>query len=334
MKPNCGSHSNWGEDGLGNVYLAHDNKNQLTRGSVVNANQNLFSQFRYDSWAPQELLLLFPTLEDAVSQLDTSPNLEAAFAVFWKILEKPDPDDTLNLSGGTLELLLQTDPETAKIFATEGGRAYIQRLRTQDGEEIGLIENLFSHLVMKLKPVIPPDGNVQDVDAWIFATVSAAAAIELERADSAQTERLWELVESALAILERPGIGPWCSPNDYLVISNCMVASWLWMKLFRLSSTRSDEKALECLYRACLQCEDADDILDYMSEEEGRHVFAVGDWLAMRTGEKLIRTRGGERLEPGPGMLTVGAGYHLVTYLVPAQEAVDSFERLSPDTTD
>lgn len=212
-------------------------------------NQNLFSQFSFDSWSPKAHKNLFSPLEDALARLETSPNLEAAFTAFWKILEKPDPDEILNLANidETLEFVRRQYPEIGQTLDSEAAQQSIQRLRSNDREKIGLIESLLSDLVMKLKPIITPDSNVRDVDAWIFANVSGAAAIQLERADSVQTERLWELVESALAILERPGISPWCSPADYLGISNCMVASWLWTKLFSLSSTRSDERALECL---------------------------------------------------------------------------------------
>lgn len=300
-------------------------------------NENLFSQFTFDSWSPKGHKSLFSPLEDALARLETSPNLEAAFTAFWKILEKPDPDEILNLTNidQTWDFL-RRDPEIGQILDSEAAQQMLQRLRSGDRENIGLIETLLSDLVVKLKPNVAPDGHVRDVDAWIFATVSGAAAIQLERADSVQTERLWELVESAVKILEWSRPSPWCSPNDYLGISNCMVASWLWTKLFSLSSTRSDEGALECLYRAILQCEEADDFIDYLSEVEGDYFVTVDDWMAMRAGE-MIKTRAGERLESGPGMLAMGAGYHLITHLVSAQEAVETFERLlrrSHDDTD
>ena len=58
-----------------------------------NDGENLFDHFAYASWAPQELQELYPTLESALTQLETDPNPEAAFALLWLVMESPDLRD-------------------------------------------------------------------------------------------------------------------------------------------------------------------------------------------------------------------------------------------------
>jgi len=167
----------------------------------------------------------------------------------------------------------------------------------------------------------------------MYAHVSAALATILERLDGTQTERFCEVVEEALALLQRP------STNDYdfegpefafeLFISNKLVEAFLWSKLIQKHYAYAEyERALECLFAASMRCVVADN--DLYDNENPR----IDDWLAWESVHQ-VRVQGGKVLTPGPGILAAGAGFHLVAFLVPAQEAVDAFDQLlaaSPDS--
>lgn len=290
---------------------------------------NFFRHYSYALWAPQELQKLYPDVESALAQLETSPHPEAAFSVFWNLL---DPQ----CSVPSFPRLLVPDEIEAELKKhdpgfqlTEGMRRTIQE-SNREIRESTLREGIparLAALVQNLRPVVVPDEPVLDFDAWVFGPTSAALAVSLERFDSTQSERLWEVVENALRVLKRPTTGNFDVEGEFafeLFISDKLVQVYLWSKLFHKHYAYGEyERALECLVEAVYLCAMADnDLYDCLNDCQ-----SIDDWMSWAAGSE-IRWRGSEVLEPGPGIMAAGAGCHLIAFLVPAQKAVDAFDQL------
>jgi len=307
----------------------------------MNDVENLFSHYSYSTWAPKELQERFPTLESALSQLEASPNLEAAFTVFWKLWETPDPDGTISIVDlrGMEEIFRKDDPKfLSDPVQRQSWERAVVHFEEQDQENRRLTEGRLDQLVRRLTPSVEPDEPVVEGDSWIFAHIAGALVLESERLGAGQTERSWEVGEQALSWLQRPSIEgptPWYLETEFsldLATSNRLVKAMLWAKQFHKHSTsRSHQRALENLFEASQLCWDADnELYDCVDCER------VDDWIASTAG-RMVRLRGNEIITPGPGIEAAGAGFHLVSSLVTAQIAADSFEGLidqSPDTTD
>ena len=301
--------------------------------------ENLFSQYSYSTWAPSGLEARFPTLESALSQLETSLNLEAAFAVFWKLWESSDPDGTGNNVDmrAVEEIIRKNDPT---FLSTPSERQNWERAveysEEQNQENRRRTEGRLAQLIQKLKSSVEPDEPVLEEDSWIFAHIAGALILELERLDAGETERSWEVCDEALAFLQRPSIegqSPWYLETEFsldLSTSNKLVKAMLWVKQFHKHSRgRSNQRALEDLFEASQLCWDTDaELYDCIDCER------VDDWMALTAGG-MIKMRNDTRITPGPGIEAAGAGFHLVSFLVSAQIAADNFEELinqSPDT--
>jgi len=261
---------------------------------------NLFDHYQYGLWAPDNLLEL--SFESAIRKLDTEPSLDAAFVVFWTILDTQFAEDYEGLSKG--------DTDVSDIY-----------------------ERILSQLVQNLRPDDSPDSKIGDVEAWIFVLVSSAAAVHLKRHDSGKSERFWELIGDSISILSRPNIHPYCEqvesgiPHD-LVISNYLVKVWLLANQFeRFTAIEEDEDALRCLYEASSICRS----VDFEIAEENEYSLDVDTWMALQYGYATTFSAEGDKVDnqpPGPAMRVRRAGYHLAASIVAAQQAVDAFERL------
>ena len=294
--------------------------------------ENLFSHYSYSTWAPEELQKQYPTLERALCQLETDPNLEAAFTVFWKLWESPDPDNASNIVDldKIEEIIRKNDPNFPSTAVIRQNWELARVLFDTGNQEIRRrTEQRLAQLVQRLEPSVEPDEPVVETDSWIFAHVAGALALELERLDGGQTERSWEVCEQALSWLQRPsteGPTPWYLETEFsldLTTSNRLVEAMLWAKQFlKHSAVESYQRALEDLFEASKLCLDADsELYDCVDCER------VDDWMASTAGE-MVRMQGGEIITSGPGIEAGGAGYHLVAFLVPAQKATDAFTRL------
>jgi hemerythrin-like domain-containing protein len=286
---------------------------------------NFFSHFSYDSWTSKELQQLHPTFEGAISQLETNPNLEAAFAVFWKLLDPAGaptvlgPDDIEKLFNNVEQEIKKGDPGFQ--FTQEVGEAFRKGLRQDSDKNVDRLEALGQ----RLRPTVVPDEPVSGVEAVMYAHVSAALATILETLDGTQTERFCEVVGGALALLQ------WPSTDDYwesaafafdLFISKKLVEVFLWSKLFQSHYlNNSYEKALECLFKASKVALEAD------SDLYDNECLGIDEWMSLNSGQE-IRMQGGKLVEPGPAITTTGIGFHLVAFQVPAQKAVDAFDQL------
>ena len=168
----------------------------------MNYHDNLFSHFSYSTWSPEGLQERFPTLESALCQLETSPILEAAFAVFWKLWESPDPDNAFPHIDPDLieEAILKNNPNSLST-AVERANWEITRtkLEQQNQENRERTQARLAQLVERLIPSVEPDEPVVEKDSWVFAHIAGALVLELERLDAGQTERSREVVSQALS---------------------------------------------------------------------------------------------------------------------------------------
>jgi hypothetical protein len=301
----------------------------------MNAENNLFEQYSYKSWAPVGLQQRYPKLEDALSQLETKPNLEAAFVAFWKFVPSKDPLDQFPLDGERVEQLLrQYHPEYASIVGQQKWqevRAYADK---QHREALQGLVNRLEGLLRRLEPSSVPDDAVLDTDALMFTHVSAALAVCLQRLDGTQTERLCEVVENAVRVCRRPtldSLRAWDASHwtnqHILQISGWLVEALLWSNLFqKYHWEHSYQQALECLYNTVGPCFEVYNLIDgYMG-----HGFRGADWLLLDSGNS-IELPDGRVIEPGecgPAIEAQDTGHHLVAFLVPAQQAVDAFDQL------
>jgi hypothetical protein len=289
---------------------------------------NFFSHFSYDSWTPKELQQLHPTFEGALSQLETNPNPEAAFAVFWGLLDPAHAPDDFEKIFNWMEEETKKD-EPGFQFTEKQWEVFREVHRRESDKNVDRLEAL----LRRLEPSSVPDEPVLDSDALIFAHISAALAMYLEHLDGAQTERFWEVVENGLRVLRRPtmeGLTAWYEDTEFsldLTTSNRLVEVFLWSKLFhKYYVDRSYERALECLFNAFGSCVLADSELYDCLEDWCR----IDDWMILASGQ-ILEMSDGRLIEPGecdPAVRATGAGCHLVAFLVPAQQAVDAFDRL------
>ncbi|MBI4199006.1 MAG: hypothetical protein HY535_00835 [Chloroflexi bacterium] len=297
--------------------------------------ENLFERYSYHSWAPKQLQELFPTLKDALHALGTNPSPEAAMVFFWEML---DPASEI---GEADDEVLDVDWLEREMFPEPGSRpAYWIEMRhrlEERNREIRLRRaSQLEDLLERLQPILVPDERLREFDVWIFGHMAAALAVWLERNGGGFSERYWEVVDRALALFQRPTTEnnrSWEEETEFsldLVTSKRLVEAFLWSKAFHKHNLEfSSEQALECLYKASMLCAQADsDLYDCVTGFQG-----VEDWMLLSSGQEH-RWVGDKRVESGPGLEAPGAGFHLISHLVPAQEAVDAFDRLFEEAPD
>ena len=193
--------------------------------ALIPVDANFFNHFNYDLWADPDTLVRFPTVESALSALESVANPQAAFALFWKLFGSPDPDGAM--SGGN------------------GQRADRQQFLDR-----------MASLMEALKPYTEPDQDISEDQAWAFMHVAAAYALQLERFDMARTDEYWRAIEEAARIASFPGI-TYVDPTYEAIdsVSVKLITVFVLSKLFQKHETDSEYlRCIETLYKASLAC--------------------------------------------------------------------------------
>ncbi|MBI2166366.1 MAG: hypothetical protein HYU29_08210 [Chloroflexi bacterium] len=290
----------------------------------IGASANWFEQYSYALWAPKEIQQHYPALEDALSKLEKGPDAEAAFVVFWNVMESTSLTVNTRLIDGVKEVKLQMDPQFfSNPDVQRNWQLARQRAEEMDREAQEAFLNRLVELVQRYRPKPAPDEPVNELAAIIFAHVSATLAVSLERFEGGQSERFLEAIEESRRVLQRRNEGGprWYEEADFsrydfsvdVDVSTRLVEVLLWAKEFqRHNVDKSYDQALECLPRAAKSCVEADDKLYNCFPE----CETVDDWIPPIP----------DTSQPGVGVL--GMGFHLLRFLVPVERAIDSFERL------
>ena len=204
------------------------------------ANDNFFTHFSYEAWAPRELQKLYPKvveIESVLERLEDEPTLEASFTLFWELVEITqtathliEPQNQIEI---TKTVLLEAGTKLPQHWPLI--RQTIEEFYNKKREDV---LNKLAGLVQRLQPNMMADEYLPDLEAIMFAHLSAAFAVFPEYLDKGPTERFWEVVQKGLAVLKRPkteGLTPWYEKTKFsltLTTSTQLVETMFWAKLF------------------------------------------------------------------------------------------------------
>ena len=183
--------------------------------------------------------------------------------------------------------------------------------------------NRLSALVSLAKPNTEPDEYILDKEAIIYAHLSVGLALLLEEVEEGQSERYWELLESASRVIKTPkteSISPWQESSGFSEIiekSTAFLEVLIECKLFyrdfyNFKYIRALDRLNDAFRLAVAETFDAPFEDSYPSDE----CYDVFVWMQ--------EFQGGIH----PLINASDAGCHLVANLINPQKAVDAFENL------
>ena len=265
--------------------------------------------------------------ERLLSNFESVKLVEVSFAICWQQVNSGffDVEEYLNYHLAALEWAKSSvylgEDDVARVDESIG--ADVEDYRTSFAERYESCLELLPDLVRRNRPEIQPDGYVLESHAVVYVHLAVGNALMLESIERAKFERYWELIEDALRVIKTPrteNIPSWYSTRpdiqEPIEISMLLVEAYIWANLFHKNYLQNNfEQALECLSEAAALC---DEICDENSEAFHQESLNVFEWMAKRP-------------KNYPAIQTVEIGAHLVAHVVPAQRAVDGFERIFED---
>ena len=300
---------------------------------------NFFTEFFYDEWVAESFcanhsknsrydIREYVKLLSHFGELD---HLEASFAICWQQVRSGffEVDEYVNYRLATLEWvssserLLQHMSEGDIASLNDSVRCDIDEYVDAHSEMCSSCLELLPALVRKYRSKIQPDEYILDREAIVYIHLAVGQALLLENVEGAKSERYWELIEDALRAIRAPkteSVPPWYSKRpeiqEPIEISLLLMEAYIWANLFHRNYIQGDfGQALECLSNAAALCEEVSDENLEAFDQQGMGVI---EWMA-----RLPKDY--------PGILTVEIGAHFVAHIVPAQKAVEAFERVFND---
>ena len=165
---------------------------------------NLFVDFKYEKWADPALIQIHEVYnyENALTEIENSPTLEASFAICWHQLDYRFyyALGGINIKEAFIKILEEHEDQISAETRSRATEEFHKATRRKQDDFL----NRLSDMVILLKPNASPDGYVSDVDAMMFVHLSVGLALLMEDIEKARTERFWELVQDAIRVIKLP----------------------------------------------------------------------------------------------------------------------------------